>query len=83
MKIKSWAQRKPQAWNKMLDMLASGELICDIAKETGIPRATISRRVSRYGRQSRVIKEADRLTQEPSFHHDDNARISPALGLWV
>jgi len=79
----SWAQRKPREWDHMLDMLAAGERLVDIAKATGIPRSTINTRMIRYGRQSRETKGHQPRRSHPEFWHDDNARIHPALRLFA
>ena len=77
--MKGWNQRNPEGWELMLDMLAADERLVDIEKATGIPRSTINTRLIRYGRQSREIKDANRRPHTPTFWHDDNARIHPAL----
>jgi len=77
--MKSWAQKKPKEWELMLDMLADGERLVDIAKATGIPRSTINTRLIRYGRYSREIKDTLPRQSNPTFWHDDNATVHPAL----
>jgi len=81
--MKGWNQRNPAGWELMLDMPAAGERLVDIAKATGIPRPTINTRLIRYGRYSREIKDTLPRPSEPTFWHDDNATVNPALRLFA